>query len=202
MVPKPLSTAPMAVAFDDQRPESAAQLKVQEMADASVQVFQLRAYQEMADVSPQVAYIDTVQMMADEYVTPQQSVQKKEKQEVPAKANNTGLPDQLKAGIENLSGYSMDDVKVHYNSEKPAQLNAHAYAQGTEIHLGSGPGKALTPRGMACCATEAGTGEAYQTFEDRPWSRAENCKSRPKETSPTYDLQHGRRSQESRKRWS
>src|SRR5437588_3507228 len=40
--------------------------------------------------------------------------------------NNTGLPDQLKSGIENLSGHSMDDVKVHYNSAKPAQLNAHA----------------------------------------------------------------------------
>jgi hypothetical protein len=54
------------------------------------------------------------------------------------KENNTGLPDGLKSGIENLSGYAMDDVKVHYNSNKPAQLNAHAYAQGTDIHLGSG----------------------------------------------------------------
>lgn len=54
------------------------------------------------------------------------------------KANNTGLPDNLKAGVESLSGYSMDDVKVHYNSVKPAQLNAHAYAQGNEIHLGAG----------------------------------------------------------------
>lgn len=54
------------------------------------------------------------------------------------KPNNTGLPDDLKAGVENLSGYSMDDVKVHYNSEKPAQLQAHAYAQGTDIHVGPG----------------------------------------------------------------
>lgn len=52
--------------------------------------------------------------------------------------NNTGLPDQLKTGIESLSGYSMDDVKVHYNSSKPAQVNALAYAQGTDIHLGPG----------------------------------------------------------------
>ncbi len=52
--------------------------------------------------------------------------------------NRTGLPDQLKSGIETLSGYSMDDVKVHYNSSKPAQLNAHAYAQGNQIHLGAG----------------------------------------------------------------
>lgn len=59
------------------------------------------------------------------------------------KKNNTGLPDNLKSGIENLSGHSMDDVKVHYNSSKPAQLNAHAYAQGTNIHLASGQEKHL-----------------------------------------------------------
>ncbi|WP_084050007.1 protein kinase domain-containing protein [Aquimarina macrocephali] len=57
--------------------------------------------------------------------------------------NNTGLPDTLKSGIENLSGYSMDDVKVHYNSSKPAQLQAHAYAQGTNIHLAPGQEKHL-----------------------------------------------------------
>ena len=59
------------------------------------------------------------------------------------KANSTGLPDNLKSGIENLSGHAMDDVKVHYNSDKPAQLNAHAYAQGSEIHLASGQEKHL-----------------------------------------------------------
>ncbi|GEM_PF-4472804 len=59
------------------------------------------------------------------------------------KANKTGLPDKLKTGIEQLSGHSMDDVKVHYNSSKPAQLNAHAYAQGNQIHLASGQEKHL-----------------------------------------------------------
>ncbi|NDI99697.1 DUF4157 domain-containing protein [Flavobacterium sp. LaA7.5] len=59
------------------------------------------------------------------------------------KSNNTGLPDNLKSGIENLSGHSMDDVKVHYNSAKPSQLNAHAYAQGTDIHIASGQEKHL-----------------------------------------------------------
>lgn len=59
------------------------------------------------------------------------------------KPNNTGLPDNLKTGIENLSGYSMDDVNVHYNSDKPAQLNALAYAQGTNIHVAPGQEKHL-----------------------------------------------------------
>jgi hypothetical protein len=59
------------------------------------------------------------------------------------KSNNTGLPDGLKSGVENLSGFSMDDVKVHYNSAKPSQLQAHAYAQGTEIHIAPGQEKHL-----------------------------------------------------------
>ncbi|WP_316847054.1 DUF4157 domain-containing protein [Pedobacter psychrodurus] len=45
------------------------------------------------------------------------------------------LPNNLKNGIEALSGHSIDDVRVHFNSAKPAELTAHAYAQGTEIHI-------------------------------------------------------------------
>jgi hypothetical protein len=58
-------------------------------------------------------------------------------------ANNTGLPHHLKSGIESLSGVSMDDVTVHYNSTQPAQLNALAYAQGTDIHVAAGQEKHL-----------------------------------------------------------
>lgn len=57
--------------------------------------------------------------------------------------NNTGIPDQMKVNYENHSGFSLDDVRVHYNSDKPAQLQAHAYAQGSEIHLASGQEKHL-----------------------------------------------------------
>ncbi|WP_152527030.1 eCIS core domain-containing protein, partial [Rhodonellum psychrophilum] len=63
------------------------------------------------------------------------SIQKKE--------NETGLPDNLKNGVENLSGHSLDDVKVHYNSSEPAELKAHAYAKGTDIHLAPGQEKHL-----------------------------------------------------------
>lgn len=52
--------------------------------------------------------------------------------------NNTGLPDKLKAAIERLSGFSMDDVRVHYNSDKPSAVQALAYTQGKEIHVASG----------------------------------------------------------------
>ena len=64
-----------------------------------------------------------------------------------SRPNKTGLPDGLKKGIETLSGYSMDDVKVHYNSDKPAQLNALAYTQGTQIHMGPGQEQYLPHEG-------------------------------------------------------
>jgi hypothetical protein len=64
-------------------------------------------------------------------------LQKKDNDTI-ASPNLTGMPNNLKTGIENLSGMAMDDVKVHYNSEKPAQLNALAYAQGNDIHIGAG----------------------------------------------------------------
>jgi hypothetical protein len=59
------------------------------------------------------------------------------------KANQTGLPDNLKSGMESLSGMNLDHVKVHYNSSKPATVQAHAYAQGSDIHLASGQEKHL-----------------------------------------------------------
>ena len=52
--------------------------------------------------------------------------------------NRTGIPDQLRASIEALSGVDMSGVRVHRNSAKPAQLNALALAQGADIHLGPG----------------------------------------------------------------
>lgn len=55
-----------------------------------------------------------------------------------AAPNQTGMPDNLKQGIESLSGLDMSGLRVHYGSAKPAHLNAHAYAQGSDIHLGPG----------------------------------------------------------------
>ncbi len=57
--------------------------------------------------------------------------------------NRTGMPDKLKTGIESSSDMDMSDVRVHYNSSKPAQLNALAYAQGSNIHIGPGQQKHL-----------------------------------------------------------
>ncbi len=64
-------------------------------------------------------------------------------QDITPQENETGLPDALKAGVESLSGMSLDDVNVHYNSAKPAPLQALAYTQGTEIHVAPGQEKHL-----------------------------------------------------------
>jgi hypothetical protein len=53
------------------------------------------------------------------------------------------LPGTLQSGVESLSGQSMNDVKVHYNSPEPRQMEAHAFAQGSDIHVASGQEKHL-----------------------------------------------------------
>ena len=57
--------------------------------------------------------------------------------------NNTGLPDTLKSGIATLSGYDLSDVRVHYNSTKPAAIQTHTYSQGSDIHIAPGQEKHL-----------------------------------------------------------
>lgn len=49
-----------------------------------------------------------------------------------------GMPRNLQSGIEQLSGSDLSGVNVHYNSSAPAEVGAHAFAQGNDIHLASG----------------------------------------------------------------
>ncbi|MDE1460680.1 DUF4157 domain-containing protein [Spartinivicinus poritis] len=76
-------------------------------------------------------------------ITAQLQALQQQMQPVQRQSNHTGLPDKLKSGMENLSGMSLDHVKVHYNSSQPAAVQAHAYAQGANIHLASGQEKHL-----------------------------------------------------------
>lgn len=110
------ATADSLTQFVDNRPETVAYQTVQRAAATSRQTRQTAQLRQFADSH------------ADPFKP---------------KENRTGLPDELKAGIENLSGYSMDDVNVHFNSDKPATLQAHAYAQGTDIHVAPGQEKYL-----------------------------------------------------------
>jgi hypothetical protein len=58
-------------------------------------------------------------------------------------AVGSGLPDQLKSGVEASSGMDLSNVNVHYNSDKPRELQALAYAEENNIHLSPGQEKHL-----------------------------------------------------------
>jgi hypothetical protein len=121
--------------------------------DSRSSTFQLKKFQETAQDSGRGSGISSLQTkssnhtgasrvaqlqgMSDTRTASAQSglIQKKE--------NKTGIPDGLKAGMESVSGMSLNDVSVHRNSDKPAQLQAHAYAQGTDVHLAPGQEKHL-----------------------------------------------------------
>lgn len=49
----------------------------------------------------------------------------------------------MKLNFEQRSGMSFDDVRVHYNSDKPAQFHALAYTRGTQIYIGPGQERSL-----------------------------------------------------------
>jgi hypothetical protein len=113
--------------------------RLQQLADASHRVAQLQRLQALANgrfapVAQLAGGPEEEELVQGKFASAELPAQL---QQAP-RANNTGLPDQLKSGIESLSGMSMDHVRVHYNSSQPAQLNALAYAQGTDIHLAPG----------------------------------------------------------------
>ncbi|OWQ45386.1 hypothetical protein CDL60_19175 [Roseateles noduli] len=88
---------------------------------------------ELGTAQAKVAQRASGELDEEELGTAQASAAPMQRQE-----NRTGMPDGLKSGIESLSGTDMSDVRVHRNSSQPAQLNALAYAQGNDIHLGPG----------------------------------------------------------------
>lgn len=57
------------------------------------------------------------------------------------------LPHQLRAGLESLSGQSLEGVQVHRNSSFPASVGALATTQGKNIHLAPGQDHHLAHEG-------------------------------------------------------
>lgn len=68
----------------------------------------------------------------------QEVIQKAPEQPKKQTPNLTGIPTQMKLDFERRSGLSFDDVRVHYNSDKPRKIGALAYTQGTQVHIGPG----------------------------------------------------------------
>lgn len=50
----------------------------------------------------------------------------------------TGIPGAVQAKFEAASGLSFEDVRVHYNSPAPAQMDAYAYTRGNQVYIGPG----------------------------------------------------------------
>ncbi|MCX6219089.1 hypothetical protein [Spirosoma sp.] len=83
--------------LEDNRPEAIAQRKLQRTASHSPYVQQLRAIQHT---------------LQTRQATQLNGYLAKGQLPVQKKGGNTGLPDQLKSGIENLSGHSLGDVRL------------------------------------------------------------------------------------------
>lgn len=73
-----------------------------------------------------------------QYTEKKKAVQKKEDVRQRVQPNLTGIPDAIKETFERGSGFSFDDVRVHYNSDKPVQMQALAYTQGNQVYLSPG----------------------------------------------------------------
>lgn len=52
--------------------------------------------------------------------------------------NITGIPEGMKERAEAQSGFSFEDVHVHFNSEQPAQFQALAFTRGNQVYIGPG----------------------------------------------------------------
>lgn len=65
-------------------------------------------------------------------------MEKKQPKATEAPSGRTGIPKAVQAKFETASGLSFEDVRVHYNSSRPAQLGAYAYTRGSQVYIGPG----------------------------------------------------------------
>jgi len=55
----------------------------------------------------------------------------------------SGSPEAIRTALERASSVSLADVRVHYDSPKPAEIGALAYARGSDVFMGPGQEKYL-----------------------------------------------------------
>ncbi len=139
---------------------------------ANPQTRQLAAMEDRANRRPQV----------------RETAQLQEKLNSP---NATGMSDELKTGLESLSGMDLSGVQVHYNSPEPAQLQAHAFTQGQDIHVAPGQERHVPHEGWhvvqqmqgrvqpttQLAGTDINDSPALETEADVMGARAVNLKS-------------------------
>ena len=111
-----------------------------------------------------------VQRLVQERATPPRSSGARPRPTVARAAGRTdhaGLPGGLMAGVEALSGLPMDDVQVHYDSAKPAEVQALAYTEGTEVHVGPGQEQHLAHEAWHVVQQKQGRATADAHFKGR-----------------------------------
>lgn len=109
-----------AASVDDHRANASAQRALSQAIDRSPQHEAQRALGEVLH--------SATAAVAQRVPTPAERAQR----------DRGGLPEELRSGVESLSGMNLDDVRVHYNSSSPGAVDAHAYAQGRDIHVAPG----------------------------------------------------------------
>ncbi|MDR2577972.1 MAG: DUF4157 domain-containing protein [Chitinispirillales bacterium] len=139
------STKPQGLSFDDVRIRYNTDTAAQMMA---VQRVEFDEEEELL----QGKFNDTVQREALDWLEEEDELlqgkfsntaQMTQEETPSANTNRTGIPDAMKTQFENVSGFSFDDVRIHYNSDKPARLDALAYTQGNQVHIAPGQEKHL-----------------------------------------------------------
>jgi len=68
--------------------------------------------------------------------------------------NNTGMPDGVKAQMEDSFGTDFSGVRIHPDSSSAPEVGALAYTQGTDIHFAPGQFKPDTSAGQQLLAHE------------------------------------------------
>ncbi|MFK7796714.1 MAG: hypothetical protein AB8E82_04615 [Aureispira sp.] len=96
--------------------------------------------------------------------------------------NSTGIPDNLKAAIEYMSGYSLDHLRVHYNSEKPEMLGMSTYTENEHLYIATGAEDFLARELWR--VTEQLSADAEVIQKDK--EKAEKDKEEIEKTDSTY----------------
>jgi Domain of unknown function (DUF4157) len=92
------------------------------------------------------------------------------------------LPDDLRFGVETLSGFALDNVRVHYDSAEPSRVGALAYAQGTTIHVAPGQERHLPHEAWHVVQQAQGRVAPLSTQPRAPWLNTESALEQEAET--------------------
>ena len=110
------------------------------LADNCSETVRTRELQAMVNNNPRASQATQLQAMADGFAARHQPPFRKKTGSLLSTSgeNKNRLPDDLIAGIDALSGYSLQDVELNLNSSKSAAVNAEATTQGNRIEVASG----------------------------------------------------------------